>query len=443
MRLGGRLAAAIDILDDIERRHRPAADALKDWGLSHRFAGSGDRAAIGNIVYDALRRKRSAAWLLEAETSRALALGALLLEWGETPQSLAQTLQGDRFAPPPLSDAELSAVSQRDLADAPEAVRADCPDWCVPLLRRTYGDDWVEEAGGLAARPPLDLRANRLKSDRGRVLAELRGTGAGPAPLLADAIRIPPIEGGGRHPNVQAEPAFRKGWFEVQDLGSQMAAQLAGAAAGMQVLDFCAGAGGKTLALSAAMDNTGQIFAHDADKPRLAPIFERLRRAGCRNVQVAASPADLAPLEGQMDLVLVDAPCTGSGTWRRRPDAKWRLTDRQLAARSAEQAAILDQATRYVRPGGRLAYVTCSVFVEENGEQTAALRERAPHFAPVDHAALWRATFEAPGDLAAIDPAAGIGLSPRRTGTDGFHVCVLQRTWWSRERRLPETDHQR
>lgn len=426
MRLGGRLEAAIEVLQDIHNRHRPAADALKDWGLSHRFAGSGDRGAIGNIVYDALRRRRSAAWVFDSDTPRALAFGALLLEWGETPEGLAQALEGDRFAPPPLSEGEISAFRARDLAQAPDSVRADCPDWCMPLLEKTWGAAWVEEGRGLASRPPLDLRANRLKSDRDKVLAEL-GAAAAPVPIVPDAIRIPPIEGAGRHPNVQAEPAFQKGWFEVQDLGSQMAAMLAGAAPGMQVLDFCAGAGGKTLALSSAMDNTGQIFAYDSEKQRLAPIFDRLTRAGCRNVQVTAKPADLVPLEGHADLVLVDAPCTGSGTWRRRPDAKWRLSDRQLAVRVAEQVAILDAAAAYVKPGGRLVYVTCSVFAEENALQMQAFRTRWPDFAPVDHLELWNATFDAPPDIAAVDPEGGIGLSPHRTGTDGFYIAVMRR----------------
>jgi 16S rRNA (cytosine967-C5)-methyltransferase len=427
MRLGGKLAAAIEVLEDIERRHRPAADALKDWGLSHRFAGSGDRAAIGNIVYDALRRKRSAGWLLDDESPRALAFGALLLEWGETPESLAAAFEGDRFAPSPLSEAEIAGILGRDFDAAPDAVRADCPDWCAPLLEAAYGGDWVAEGRGLASRPPLDLRVNRLKADRDKVIAALRGSGAVPLAAPADALRIPAISGGGRHPNVQAEPAFQKGWFEVQDAGSQMAARLAGAAPGMQVLDFCAGAGGKTLAMSAAMENTGQVFAHDSEKQRLAPIFDRLKRAGCCNVQVVADAADLASHEAQMDLVLVDAPCTGSGTWRRRPDAKWRLTDRQLAARVAEQAAILDAAAAYVKPGGRLAYVTCSVFAEENESQVAAFRERSAAFVAEDHGELWRRAFDLSEARAMIDPVTGIRLSPARTGTDGFYVAVLRR----------------
>src|SRR5690606_1967379 len=154
MRLGGRLAAAIEVLEDIERRHRPAADALKDWGLSHRFAGSGDRAAVGNIVYDALRRKRSACWVLDSGTPRALAFGALALEWGMDADALDRAFHGDRFAPQPLDEAERAALSARDLADAPAAVQADCPDWCVPLAEEAFGAQWVAELAALAARPP-------------------------------------------------------------------------------------------------------------------------------------------------------------------------------------------------------------------------------------------------------------------------------------------------
>ncbi|KQZ93231.1 MFS transporter [Mesorhizobium sp. Root157] len=427
MRIGGRLAAAIEVLDDIGRRQRPAAEALKDWGLSHRFAGGGDRAAIGNIVYDALRRRRSAGWLLEADTPRAIAFGALLLEWGETATSLNQALDGDKFAPTPLDETELRTISERRLAEAPQEVRADCPDWCVPLIESSFGSDWVEEGAALAARPPLDLRVNILKADRGKVLAELARTGARAAEIAANGIRIAPIQGSGRHPNVQAELAFQNGWFEVQDEGSQLVSELAGATAGMQVLDYCAGAGGKSLALSAAMDNHGQIFAHDAERARLAPIFERIRRAGNRNIQAVSRRAELEPLKDHMDIVLVDAPCTGSGTWRRRPDAKWRLTQRQLDARKAEQAAILDTASEYVKPGGLLAYVTCSVFEDENGGQVAAFMDRIGNFIPVDHRDLWSGRIGSHGSSARFATSGGISLSPALTGTDGFYFCALRR----------------
>jgi 16S rRNA (cytosine967-C5)-methyltransferase len=426
MRLGGRLAAAIEVLEDIEKRRRPAADALKDWGLSHRFAGAGDRAAIGNIVYDALRRKRSAGWILGDETPRAIGFGALLLEWRETAQSLNQALEGDRFAPPSLSATELEAIASRSLDDAPDAVRADCPDWCAPLLEQAFGANWVEEGRALAARPPLDLRVNTINANRERILGELSGMGAAPTKIASQGIRIPPIDGSGRHPNVQAEPAFQKGWYEVQDEGSQVAAELAGAKPGMQVLDFCAGAGGKTLALSAAMENRGQIFAHDAEKIRLAPIFDRIRRSDNRNIQIVSKPTELAPLQGQMDIVLIDAPCTGSGTWRRRPDAKWRLTQRQLDVRKAEQAVILDAAKVHVKPGGLLTYITCSVFDEENLDQVGRFASDNPAFAPVDHQALWERHFPGRADAARFVPG-GIVLTPSRSGTDGFFFAALRR----------------
>lgn len=426
MRLGGRLAAAIEILDDIATRQRAAAEALKDWGLAHRFAGSGDRAAIGNLVYDALRRKRSAAWMFDSDTSRAAAFGALVLESAMDGNSINNALDGDRFAPEPLTPAELVLLSSRRPQDAPDAIRADCPDWCVKLVEEAFAAGWPAEVAALAQRPPLDLRVNTLLATPAAVLAELAETGAAPAGMLGDALRIAPVSGHGRHPNVQAGNAFRNGWFEVQDLGSQIVAALAGAQAGMQVLDYCAGAGGKTLALSAAMANTGQIFAHDATKQRLAPIFDRLRRAGCRNVQTIARPGDLKPLEGQMDLVLVDAPCTGSGTWRRRPDTKWRLTERQLDMRVGEQSAILDAAAGYVKPGGRLVYITCSIFPQENQQRISGFLATHRKFAAVDPARLWQETLGGHQDRARFTQD-GVMLTPAATGTDGFYCCVMQR----------------
>lgn len=425
MRLGGRLAAAIEVLAEIEARPRPAVDILKDWGQAHRFAGSSDRVAIGNIVYDALRRWRSGAWLLDADTPRARAFGALALEWGMDAQGISQALEGDRFAPPPLDEAEIRALSSRSLADAPLEVQADCPDWCMELAQAAFKTDWVKELAALAARPPLDLRVNTLGATPAKVLAELQEAGAAPAGLLEEALRIAPVEAGNRHPNVQAGAAFQNGWFEVQDLGSQIAAALTGAEPGQQVLDYCAGAGGKTLALAAAMKNRGQIFAHDAEKPRLAPIMERLRRANVRNVQVIEKQTDLAPLAGRMDLVLVDAPCTGSGTWRRRPDTKWRLTEQQLQARMADQASILMEAARHVRPGGRLAYVTCSIFPDENARQIEGFLKADPAFTPLEASQLWRTHFSD----AALPRLSGNGIvmTPASTGTDGFFIAMMQR----------------
>jgi 16S rRNA (cytosine967-C5)-methyltransferase len=429
MRLPGRLAAAIDILADIDRRHRPAADALKAWGLDNRFAGAGDRAAIGNLVYDALRRRASHAWAMGDDTPRALVLAVAVRDWGETPEQLNDLFAADAHAPGTLSADEVHRLVAADpLAGAPAHIRADVPEWTAASLQQSFGDDWIGEGEALARRPPLDLRVNALKSDRPRVLAALERFGAVATDLAPLGLRIAAGESDSRTPNVQVEEGYLKGWFEVQDAGSQIVAALAGAAPGEQVLDLCAGAGGKTLALAAAMGNKGQIFAHDSDRHRLAPIYDRLKRAGVRNAQVRppASGA-LDDLAGRMDRVLIDAPCTGSGTWRRRPDAKWKLTPQQLDARVAEQRTILAEGARYVKPGGVLVYVTCSLLAAENTGQVADFLAGHADFEVQPMAPFWEAL--APGASGRVHfPAdGGILLTPRRTATDGFFAAVLRR----------------
>lgn len=427
MRLGGRLAAAIDILADIEARRRPVADALKDWGLSHRFAGSGDRAAIGTIVYDALRMRLSHAFLMESDSAEALGFAVLLRQWGYDPDRLDGEWEGDRFAPAPLSAQMRAAYASRRLEDAPDDVRADLPQWLVPAFREAFGEHWLAEAQAMTARPPLDLRVNSLKADRAKVLKALARARPAETAIAPDGLRIAPVEGAGRHPNVTAELGFQKGWFEVQDEGSQIAARLSAVQGGEQVLDLCAGGGGKTLALSAMMANTGQVHAYDSERARLAPIIERLKRAGTRNVQVHDAGDALAALEGRMDCVLVDAPCTGTGTWRRRPDTKWRLTPETLAARQSEQDAVLDAAARHVRPGGRLVYITCSVLPAENADRIAAFLARNGAFSKRPIAPAWQAVLAAPLPPHVGEDGASLMLTPASTATDGFFVATLER----------------
>ncbi|MBP0615886.1 RsmB/NOP family class I SAM-dependent RNA methyltransferase [Jiella mangrovi] len=432
MRLGGRLAAAIEVLQDIEARRRPVADALKDWGLAHRFAGSGDRGAIGNIVYDALRRKRSYGFRMGGEGPADLAFAAVIDGLAMAPEELRAALDGDRFAPEMPAAERLEHFRAADLAEAPDAVAADVPDWLAPHLEAALGDDWIAEAAELSSRPPLDLRANTLKADRDKVIRALAPFDAQPGKLAPQAVRIAAIAGAGRHPNVQIEAGFQKGWFEIQDEGSQLAALLSGARPGEQVLDLCAGAGGKSLALAAQMDNTGQIHAADSDRHRLAPIHERLARAGARNVQIHDPREDMAGLFGTMDLTLVDAPCTGSGTWRRRPDAKWRLSQAALDKRMAEQDAVLDRAARFVKPGGRLAYVTCSLIAEENAGRIAAFldRQAGKGFGVADAGARWADLLpDAAGQCRVGELSGGtvITMTPRLTGTDGFFFAMLEK----------------
>jgi 16S rRNA (cytosine967-C5)-methyltransferase len=426
-----RLSAAIEVLEALDARARPAGDALKEWGLAHRFAGSGDRAAIAGLVYDALRRKASAAWIMDAETPRAVLLGMLRLARGLDADAIEKLADGSRFAPAPLTEAERARLADADLASAPPHVRGDYPEWLDAHLAETFGDERADEGAALASRAPLDLRVNTLKTSTDKALAALAHLKPAPARWSPVGLRIE-FGADGKQPPVTSDPLFLKGGFEIQDEGSQLAAYLTGAKPGQQVLDLCAGSGGKTLALAARMENHGQIFAYDDDVRRLAPIHARLKRSGARNVQVRSprGQADvLVDVAGRMDLVLIDAPCTGTGVWRRNPDAKWRMRPGALEIRVREQAALLDQAVRYLKPGGRIAYVTCSVLDAENGAQVRSFVERAPEFAPVPAAEVVQALGDRGAILraAALESGEGILLTPRRTETDGFFVALLRR----------------
>ncbi len=427
MRLGGRLAGAIEVLADIETRKRPVADALKDWGLAHRFAGSGDRAAIGNIVYDALRMKLSHAWLMDSDSATALGHAVLFRQWGVTPEALAAELDGDKFAPEPVSSAMVDAFAGRVLETAPLYVQGDIPEWVQASFERSFGENWLSEAQALAGRPALDLRANTLKSTREKVLKALERSGVEPTAVARQGIRVPAGEGASRLPNVTAEISFQKGWFEVQDEGSQIVADLVLPQDGEQVLDYCAGGGGKTLAMSAAMHNKGQVHAYDTDRKRLAPIIERLKRAGTRNVQVHDNKETLSAIAGRFDRVLVDAPCTGTGTWRRRPDTKWRLNQKNIEERQSQQQEALSEAARYVRPGGRLVYVTCSVLPEENETQVRAFCESNPEFTIVSAVPSWDALFGASVKRPRSSDGQTLTLTPASTDTDGFFFCQMDR----------------
>ena len=427
-----RLSAAIEILADIEAKRRPAADALKDWGLSHRFAGSGDRAAIAGLVYDALRRKASSAWLMGEDTPRAIVLGMLKRERGLDAAAISRLCDASRFAPAPLNADEAARLETGSIEGAPAHVAGDYPEWLDPHLATTFGDERAEEGAALASRAPLDLRVNTLKSDREAAAAALADLHAEPTRWAPSGLRIV-LGAGARSPAVHAEPAFLKGWVEVQDEGSQLAALFAAAKPGEQVVDLCAGSGGKTLALAMHMGNHGQIHATDSDKRRLAPIHDRIERSGARNIQVhtpRSSGDVLGALGGSADLVLVDAPCTGSGAWRRNPDAKWRVRPGALEQRVIEQGEVLDRASALVKPGGRIAYITCSLLDAENGAQASAFLARHPGFAVIppeetmtplgERAFLFR--------RAALVTAEGLLMTPRRTDTDGFFVAMLRRS---------------
>ncbi|GLS43379.1 16S rRNA (cytosine967-C5)-methyltransferase [Methylobacterium brachythecii] len=419
------------MLADIAERRRPAADALKDWGLAHRFAGSGDRAAIASLVYDGLRRRASATWIMGEETPRATVIGMLRLQRGLAASTIADLFDGSRFAPEPLSDHERERLANGSLDDAPPAVAGDAPDWVLPSLQTLFGDDLLPELRALGRRAPLDIRINGLKIARDEALARLGHLAPEPTPHSPMGLRIPLGEDG-RGPALHVEPEFIEGLYEIQDEGSQLATLLAGARPGETVVDLCAGGGGKTLALAALMRGHGRIVATDADLRRLAPIHERLRRAGAeaeiRTPRAGRARADvLEDLDGTVDRVLVDAPCTGTGTWRRNPDAKWRLRPNSLALRVSEQAQVLDRAAQLVRPGGRIVYITCSLLPEENDDAISGLLKRQPKgFTVIDASTVLSEGVPALKPFVRLTRQ-GLQMSPVLTGTDGFYLSMIER----------------
>ena len=428
MKLAGRISAAIEVLAEITGRNRPASEALKDWGKAHRFAGSTDRHVIGTLVFDALRHRNSAAAIGGSAEPRGLVLGTLVSVWN---MPLAEIDAGcaEQFGPGALLAEEKAALAKGLAADAPASVRADFPSWLEPQLAEMFVSRLVEQMMALAQRAPIDLRVNTLKATRGEVLAKFEKFGAAQTPLSPTALRIAAPGIDVRNVNVEAEPAHGLGQFEVQDEASQLAALLTGVKPGDTVLDLCSGAGGKSLALAALMQNQGKLIAYDRDKHRLRPIFERIGRSGasCIDVVPYDEPQKLS-VAGGYDLVVVDAPCTGSGTWRRKPDAKWRLSEKQLTIRMKEQGDVLENAVQYVKRGGRLAYFTCSVLGAENSGQVAAFLKRHRDFQIIPYGQLWSAALPSAPPASADGRSDTLQLTPYSHGTDGFFIAVMVRS---------------
>ncbi len=424
MRLAGRVAAAIDILKEIFERHRPASEALKDWGKAHRFAGSTDRHAIGTLVYDCLRKRNSLSARMGDGRPRALVLAALVDLWGRTAEQVVE-LASEIHGPGVLSEGEVSALTRAMRDDLPVKVRGDLPEWLVSSFEASFGARAAEEGAALASRAPIDLRVNTLKSDRASVLEALSRFGAVAGPLSPFSVRIAAPGPETRNANVEAEPAHGLGWYEVQDAASQVAALLSGAAPGETVADICAGAGGKTLALAAMMQNRGRLVAHDTDRFRLRPIFERLTRAGVTNVEVLAAQDGGKLGDNSFDCVLIDAPCSGSGAWRRKPDGKWRLTEKQLQQRFKDQRQVLENGAKLVKSGGRLVYITCSVLKEENGDQVGQFLAQHADFKLIPYGEQWAKTIGTAPPVSADGSTETLLLTPAQHGTDGFFVAVM------------------
>ena len=423
-----RIAAAIEVLDEIEQARGPADGVIKGWGKAHRFAGSKDRKAIAEHVYTALRARARSKWRMGAEDGRALVLSILA---DRSPADAESLFTGEGHAPERLTVDERARLAMS--GDPPPWVEAGLPEWLAPLFEQRFGANWIDEGrAAILDRAPVDLRVNALRGSVDKALNLLQHEGVEPerTPFSTWGLRLPPAFA----TDVQALKAFTTGWVDVQDEASQIAAWLADAKPGETVVDYCAGAGGKTLALAMSMAGQGRLIASDIDRRRLDAMDERLLRAGAmvEKRRLGSNGEGMDDLLSAADLVFVDAPCSGSGTWRRHPEAAWRLTPETVERLFTRQQTIVGRAAKLVKPGGRLLYATCSLLEAENEAVADRFAVDHPEFRPIPvsaAAATPNLTDAARDRLAALsDGGHTLQLTPRRTQTDGFFAALFERT---------------
>jgi len=429
-----RLAAVIELAGEIEEsiaRRGPSADTLiQRYFRQRRYAGSGDRAAITGRIYGLLRRRGELTWrLMSAGSPIAIRRMALLL--ARLDGDLGPELFEGEHAPESMDDAEAAAIETAAGFTEPRLwARINVPEWLFERLAVRFGGDLETEMAAMDARATVDLRVNTLKSTRDSVATVLAdfGIACAPTPYSPVGLRL---EG---RPVLDAAEPVKQGAVAIQDEGSQIAALLCAAEPREQVVDLCAGSGGKTLALAAAMANKGQIYALDVDKKRLDELKRRAQRAGVANFQIqriTRGPEkrrrQLASLTGRADLAVVDAPCSGSGTWRRHPELRWRLDPELLAEQAARQHSLVLEAMDLVRSGGRVVYIVCSLLREEGENVVDAVLGEREDAELIDY----RRAAEAAGLTAIPESAAeapeSLLLTPARHATDGFFIALFRR----------------
>lgn len=436
---GARINAAIEIATEIDEGGTASDNIVETYFRNRRYAGSKDRRAITDRVYGLIRRRARLDWWIErsgsslAPNARLRVIVDLALNDKNRPEEIQRFFSGGRHCPPELSPEEVAladSLAGRPIthhSEMPDSVSHEYPGWLDASLKRRFGDRLAEEMTALNQPAPMDIRVNTLKSTFEQVYSSLQGEtlDAEPTPFSPIALRIT------GHVRIGGSTAYQQGWIEIQDEGSQLIALLCDARDGMTVVDFCAGAGGKTLALAATMAREGivrgRLIACDVFSQRLQRMKSRIKRAGAEGIQRHTLSSENDPwiegLAGTADRVLLDVPCTGSGTWRRHPVDKWRLTPVELEEAMETQQRILTSASRMVKPGGRLIYATCSVLPEENEDQVAWFTSENPEFAIMDCRQLWH---DCVGGEAPVN-GPFMQLSPASTRTDGFFCAVLQR----------------
>jgi 16S rRNA (cytosine967-C5)-methyltransferase len=393
---------------------------LRDWFRARRYAGSKDRAAIAERIYDVFRHRASYGWRMGSSDPRALVIAGCLAQ-AAAPDLLETIFAGGRHGPAPLTDAERHAIAEPPQSSPPEFVQGEFPPWLKNELRRSLGDTLLREMRAMSSRAGIDLRVNALRATRDEVLGALRSAGfeVNETRFAPNGIRLSPSAGLSA---LQKSTTFQSGLFEFQDEGAQLVAHLVDAQPGERVLDYAAGAGGKALALAAVMRNQGEIIAFDKFPERMRPLGERAGRAGATIIHPVGNDASNLVARA-FDAVLLDAPCSGSGTWRRNPDAKWRLTADALAHYQRTQAELLDSAARLVKPGGRLVYATCSILRCEDEDAVENFLSRNRAFTRTAVESLWPRLFSAQ-----LPPESGndFRASPLKTGTDGFFASIMR-----------------
>ena len=429
---GARIQAAIELLDRIEappagEEALPADAVLNAYFRSRRYIGAKDRRAVGDVVFQTLRQRGTIDWLLANEAglpieNRFRVLRTFAVQHGIDTRELVAACDGGRYHPAPLTADEarrVHVIAAQSAAPQALADQVSFPAWLAPEIERQFGGDVWAEMLAFTDAAPTDLRVNTLKTTRDEAAAALAAAGVAtvPAQYAPSGLRLE------TRANIPGLAAYREGWIEVQDESSQLAALLVDAKPGMRVLDLCAGGGGKTLALAAAMGNRGGILACDTDAKRLARLAPRLARGGVRiaETRTLGAKAKAKDTLGKFDRVLVDAPCSGSGTWRRHPDAKWRLTPAQLDGYRKAQAALLRKAASAVRPNGSLVYAVCSILPSEGKDQVEAFCAENRGWRVLSAEKAWHATVRKEAPFTGPHML----LTPRHHRTDGFFAAIL------------------
>ncbi|MGB0572577.1 MAG: RsmB/NOP family class I SAM-dependent RNA methyltransferase [Alphaproteobacteria bacterium] len=420
-----RTAATIEILTEIARGDAPADAVLADWFRGHRFAGSGDRRAIREGVYTDFRTGALRRWLVQSaagdpENPRLRVIADLGLN---VLSEVGAHFGGSGYGPPPLSDDEttlVAAIGDLDAASAPPHVAVNCPEALYPLFLDQWSDGAADELAALNRTASVDLRVNTLRATREVARARLAADGydAEPTPYSPTGLRS------ATRGNFQQLGAYREGMVEPQDESSQLVTAMVGAAQGLRIVDYCAGAGGKALALAAGAGNAAEIVACDVSQSRLAHTAPRAERLGVEGLRSLAVPVDAAPaeLKGWADRVLIDAPCSGTGTWRRSPDMRWRTSPGTIDDYARTQDSLLETATTMLREGGQIIYAVCSVLEREGRARVDEFLARHPDFRRLPIADIL-----APSLVAELGCETDLVLTPSRHDTDGMYAAVLAR----------------